>query len=108
MAGRLWAGSRQPLRLCRCRAHSLPLMATTPAQAPPPLSSLAQGPLGAAQAAMQSNRAVAFGVYGVVGFLGVTFLITLGRMAAKWASPQAKRDRTINKNKVGRLQWWWW
>lgn len=43
-------------------------------------SPLPQGPLGAARQAMQSSPLVALAAYVALGFLGVTFLITLVRL----------------------------
>ncbi len=62
-----------------------------------------QGPLDAARQALRSNPAVAVAAYAAVGFLGVTFLITLGRMALKYLDPKAKKQRNVNKNKVGHV-----
>lgn len=60
-----------------------------------------QGPIGAAQQLLRTNPAVGVAVSVAVGFLGVTFLVALVRTGLKAMSPEAKRGRTINKNKVG-------
>ncbi len=39
--------------------------------------------------------------YAAAGFLGLTFLITVVRLGLKFTSTEARRGRTINKNKVG-------
>lgn len=64
------------------------------------VSVAAPGPLDAARQALRSNPAVAVAAYAAVGFLGVTFLITLGRMALKYLDPKAKKQRNVNKNKL--------
>lgn len=53
-----------------------------------------------AKVLVNSNPVLKFFVYGTAGFLGLTFVIALVRVGLKNVSPQAKRKKTVNKNKV--------
>ena len=47
-----------------------------------------------------ANPVAAWSLGGIAAFLGVTFVIAVGRTATKRFSSQGKRSRTVNKNKL--------
>ena len=66
------------------------------AESPPPSST----PLLLIQSYMDAYPAITVALYGVSGFLGITFVIAIFRTISKAISPEAKRGRNVNKNKL--------
>jgi type II secretory pathway pseudopilin PulG len=58
------------------------------------------GPLGSAQNFLRGNPVAYWSLVGMGAFLGVTFVIALGKTVLKGFSSQGKRTRTVNKNKM--------
>lgn len=58
------------------------------------------GPLGSARNFLLGTPVAYWSLVGMGAFMGVTFVIALGRTALKGFSSQGKRTRTINKNKA--------
>jgi len=58
------------------------------------------GPLGSAQNFLLGNPVAYWSLVGMGAFIGVTFVIALGRTVIKGFSSQGKRTRTVNKNKA--------
>lgn len=58
------------------------------------------GPLRSAQNFLLGNPVAYWSLVGMGAFMGVTFVIALGRTVLKGFSSQGKRTRTVNKNKT--------
>lgn len=49
---------------------------------------------------MNANPIASYSVFGIAGFLGLTFVVALLRTVAKGFSKQGRRNKTVNKNKL--------